>query len=90
MRSEFDSRIPLKIFARVRLCPSKAQSKFCAEVGVPSTAHFVHNLLASGNSKILTPEQKQKLTQGIIEYFETERNEKLGVIAATELLELLV
>ena len=39
---------------------------------------------------VLTPEKKQKLAQEIIDYFENERDQKIGLIAAEEILDFLV
>lgn len=39
---------------------------------------------------ILKPEQKQKAIKAIIDYFATERDEELGVIAAEEFLDMFL
>ncbi|MES2014357.1 MAG: DUF2164 family protein [Patescibacteria group bacterium] len=47
--------------------------------------------MKQGRSRLslLTEEEKQKGIGAIISFFESERNEKIGIIAAGEILELL-
>lgn len=46
--------------------------------------------ITRGLGKLLTDEHRRKVIQDIVDFYETERNEKMGVIAAGALLDFML